>query len=238
MKTLIFVMASIMAFVSLTGYKSIKAQNIELSENDKLSLPFLVLDLDGDGIELLPLEESNIFFDVDGDGKAERTAWVKSDDAFLAIITRDEYQSDMSSIKRFVNNFTGGVKKLQNFDKNNDSAYNIDDYKYFKNQVFRDLIFLVANDKNFDGVPNVDEVTESQCNFISITFSKVNEQNVGTLRCKDKQYSFKEVLFNYEDSNIAWGSICNAIRLVPSKRDEFQRDCLNNGYLSPTEGGR
>lgn len=114
-----------MALASLTACKDTKAQNAELPQTDNLSLPFLVVDLDGDGIELLPLEESNVYFDVDGDGKAERTAWVKPDDAFLAIITRDEYQSPMSSTKRFVNNFTEGGKKLQNFDRNKDSTYNI-----------------------------------------------------------------------------------------------------------------
>ena len=44
----------------------------------------IVLDLDGDGVELVPLEESTAFFDINGDGYRERMAWVSSDDGFLA----------------------------------------------------------------------------------------------------------------------------------------------------------
>jgi hypothetical protein len=36
----------------------------------------LVLDLDGDGVELTALEGSAAFFDLDGDGFAEQTGWV------------------------------------------------------------------------------------------------------------------------------------------------------------------
>jgi hypothetical protein len=36
----------------------------------KSHLSFVVVDLDGDGIELIPLEESNVYFDIDGDGLA------------------------------------------------------------------------------------------------------------------------------------------------------------------------
>lgn len=43
----------------------------------------IILDLDGDGIELTFGE--NIFFDIDGDGYRERTSWASADDGFLVI---------------------------------------------------------------------------------------------------------------------------------------------------------
>jgi hypothetical protein len=44
----------------------------------------LLLDLDGDGIETTSLAQSRAYFDVDGDGFAERTGWVGADDGILA----------------------------------------------------------------------------------------------------------------------------------------------------------
>lgn len=44
----------------------------------------LVLDLDGDGIELTPLSSVSARFDIDGDLYAERSAWVRADDGLLA----------------------------------------------------------------------------------------------------------------------------------------------------------
>jgi Ca2+-binding RTX toxin-like protein len=45
----------------------------------------VVIDLDGDGVELLEGGRSSINFDFDDDGFAERTAWVSPDDAFVVI---------------------------------------------------------------------------------------------------------------------------------------------------------
>ncbi|MEI8251805.1 MAG: calcium-binding protein [Synechococcus sp. ELA057] len=44
----------------------------------------LLLDLDGDGVETLALEQTSLRFDHDGDGVAERSGWVHPDDALLA----------------------------------------------------------------------------------------------------------------------------------------------------------
>jgi hypothetical protein len=44
----------------------------------------IVLDLDGDGIEINPLSSSNTFFDTKGDGYQHRTAWAGAGDAVLA----------------------------------------------------------------------------------------------------------------------------------------------------------
>ncbi len=43
----------------------------------------IILDMDGDGIEITV--DGNVSFDVDGDGFLEQTAWVHKDDAFLVL---------------------------------------------------------------------------------------------------------------------------------------------------------
>jgi pimeloyl-ACP methyl ester carboxylesterase len=45
----------------------------------------IILDLDGDGIEFISSADITIFFDMDGDGRRERTGWITADDGFLAL---------------------------------------------------------------------------------------------------------------------------------------------------------
>jgi hypothetical protein len=45
----------------------------------------VVLDLDGDGIELVQMNQSAVFFDIDADGFLENTGWAAADDGILAI---------------------------------------------------------------------------------------------------------------------------------------------------------
>ncbi|EIM30458.1 calcium-binding protein [Microvirga lotononidis] len=47
--------------------------------------PPVFVDLDGDGIEIVPLHKSSAFFDLKGDGKLRRTAWVGGGDGVLVI---------------------------------------------------------------------------------------------------------------------------------------------------------
>ncbi|MBO6690333.1 MAG: hypothetical protein JJ919_17840, partial [Henriciella sp.] len=54
------------------------------SSPDAFSSP-LVLDLDGDGLELTFLKQSATFFDIDSDGIRERTSWVSADDGLLVL---------------------------------------------------------------------------------------------------------------------------------------------------------
>jgi hypothetical protein len=43
----------------------------------------LVIDLDGDGIKLVNINQSNAMFDLTGSGFANKTGWISSGDAFL-----------------------------------------------------------------------------------------------------------------------------------------------------------
>lgn len=47
--------------------------------------PPVFVDMDGDGIELVPLNKSSAFFDLNRDGKVGRTAWVGGGDGVLVI---------------------------------------------------------------------------------------------------------------------------------------------------------
>ncbi len=45
----------------------------------------LIIDMDGDGVETLSIGAAGVFFDLDADGRAERTGWVAPDDALLVL---------------------------------------------------------------------------------------------------------------------------------------------------------
>ena len=45
----------------------------------------LLFDLNGDGVNTVSLNDSKAFFDIDGDGFAERTEWASGNDGMLAV---------------------------------------------------------------------------------------------------------------------------------------------------------
>jgi hypothetical protein len=62
----------------------------ELETGEEAPSP-LVIDLDGDGIELTSVDGSSAtYWDHDLDGFAERSGWVSSDDGILAIDLNDD----------------------------------------------------------------------------------------------------------------------------------------------------
>ena len=99
----------------------------------------LILDLDGDGIELTSLEDSTVHFDLDGDGFREKTGWLKSDDGLLVLDRNndDGYINDISEL--FGNQTTGGFTELQVLDSNNDGQITSADNDFSNLQVWRDL---------------------------------------------------------------------------------------------------
>ena len=57
--------------------------NIAISANTYINIDPVVLDLNGDGVKLTSYNDSEVTFDVDNDGKQERTGWVSSEDGIL-----------------------------------------------------------------------------------------------------------------------------------------------------------
>ncbi|MEQ1672336.1 MAG: hypothetical protein ABL893_15900, partial [Hyphomicrobium sp.] len=98
----------------------------------------LVLDLDGDGLELTR-QTSGIYFEMDGDNFAERTAWVKSDDAFLVRDLNANGVIDNIG-EMFGNATTSGFAALKTYaDSNNDNKINALDTNFAQLKIWRDL---------------------------------------------------------------------------------------------------
>ncbi len=102
----------------------------------------IVLDLDGDGVELVALETSTAFFDINGDGYRERMAWVSADDGFLAydkdgdgLITAHDELSFASYVPDALTDLDG----LRHFDTDGDGALDPDDGEWAMFRVWQDL---------------------------------------------------------------------------------------------------
>ncbi len=133
--------------------KIIVHEEIRVAEEDfgiaKNSASPLVLDLDGDGIELTSLEDSNVFWDIDQDGFAENVGWVKPDDGLLAIDLDGDGQILYHS-ELFGSSTQDGFTDLTTLDSNFDGVIDANDAQ------FGDL--LVWLDINQNGISGESEL--------------------------------------------------------------------------------
>lgn len=98
----------------------------------------LVLDLDGDGIELSSVAQSQTYFDFDGDGFAERTGWVGPDDAFLVRDRNSNGRVD-NGTELFGNANLDGFAALSSFDLNVDGKIDVGDIVFSELKIWRDI---------------------------------------------------------------------------------------------------
>jgi RHS repeat-associated protein len=123
----------------------------------------LVLDLDGDGIELYKVGDYGTYFDLRGNGQAVRTGWVSPDDALLAYDVNDNGKIDDIS-ELFGSVSTDGFAMLATHDANTDGKIDALD------AIFDDLI--VWRDTNSDGISQKSEMkTLADHNIISINLN-------------------------------------------------------------------
>ncbi|WP_208347476.1 calcium-binding protein [Pseudaestuariivita rosea] len=158
----------------------------------------LVIDLDGDGLELISLNASEAYFDLDGDGFAERTGWVSPDDALLAIDRNGNGQID-DITEVFGSEDRTGYEELGDFDINGDGVINAND------AIFSEL--LLWQDTDGDGRSEAVELSslqEAGIAEISLNVSEVNQTVEGNDVIETAEVVFEdgtttqswEVLFN------------------------------------------
>lgn len=131
------------------------------SGGDKTRSDPLVLDLDGDGVELSAVGAPPIFFDGDGDGVATLTGWANPDDGFLA---RDIDGNGLieTQAELFGTNTVDAISDLATNDSNGDGEIDADDAIWTDLRVWRDL--------NQDGVSTSNELqTIDQAGIVSIS---------------------------------------------------------------------
>ncbi len=110
----------------------------------------LVLDLDGDGVELTALADSRAHFDLNTNGLAEKTAWISGDDAFLAFDRNGNGRIDDLS-ELFGGEEVDGFTVLAGLDSNGDGVIDAQD------DAFENLVLW--RDADGDGATDAGELT-------------------------------------------------------------------------------
>ncbi len=224
LKFLSFLMCALALF-SLSGCKAEEAIN---KAPLKSPLSFMVVDMDGDGFEFIPLEESNVYFDVDDDGFAERTEWVHPDDGFLIIRSHEERMNLSSPLDSVKKRQTGLITKLQDFDKNSDGKYNQADFiDGGRSGMISELNIAIIRDEKLSGLPELKKSLYKGCRPDAIDFQNLTEIKIS---CGEKVYLASEVVFEYQDENIVWKRMCNYLEASSvsdlKSREDYANYCI------------
>jgi len=137
----------------------------------------IVLDLDGDGVELVDFEGSTVTFDMDRDGIADRTGWVAADDGMLVLDRNGNGIIDDSREISFASDDENAITDLEGlraWDTNRDGILDAGDEEFSRFQIWRDL--------NQDGISDVGELfslTELGISGINLTLNLTGDELVG-----------------------------------------------------------
>lgn len=136
----------------------------------------IILDIDSDGIELIDLKSSKIFFDTDIDNNVNISGWIHPDDAILVFdINKNGKIDNLTEVfsEKFNGGSDSGFGALSSLDKNSDGIFNAQDEAFTQVRVWRDL--------NQNGVSESGELfTLSSLNISSIDLTNIvtTERNV------------------------------------------------------------
>lgn len=112
-----------------------------------------MLDLDGDGIELIEIGDSRTKFDIDGDGNSERIGWVSGDDGILALDRNGNGRIDDFREMSFRQDFRGAgtdLEGLMAYDSNGDGFLTASDERWGE--------FIIWTDTNGNGKSEAKEL--------------------------------------------------------------------------------
>jgi len=125
----------------------------------------VVLDLDGDGVELISFAQSTVDFDVDGDGILDRTGWFGADDGLLVYdINNNGIVDDGSEIsfQQYIEGAFSDLEGLAFFDSNANGLLDGGDDEFGNFRIWRDL--------NQDGITDDGEL---------LTLEEIGVANIG-----------------------------------------------------------
>ena len=168
----------------------------------------LVIDFDGDGFEILSVKDG-VYFDNDAKGLKEKTAWVSSDDALLAIDVNGNGIIDdgselfgTSTVMSDGNKAKSGFEALSQYDTNGDGIIDANDSSYAK--------LLIWQDKNGDGISRQDELValdDAGIKSISLGTSDDTGRNVASVTMTDGstvsmgEFDFDAQYYNTREKN-------------------------------------
>ncbi len=132
----------------------------------------IVLDLEGDGLDLLSVDEG-VSFDMTGTGESQQTGFISGDDALLFLDENGNgLLDDGNELFGDQDGYTDGFAELASYDDNQDGVIDAQDSVYANLQVYQDL--------NGDGLCSTDEVqtlAEAGVEAIFLNATQVDEED-------------------------------------------------------------
>jgi Ca2+-binding RTX toxin-like protein len=101
----------------------------------------IILDLDGDGVEMVSIKKAKAGFDMNGDGIADDTGWAGKGDGFLVIDRNNDGKITGASELSFANedkDARSDLEALAALDNNNDGVLNKNDARFGELKVWVD----------------------------------------------------------------------------------------------------
>lgn len=133
----------------------------------------VVLDLDGDGVELVKRKNSRATFDYNGDGFGEDTGWLDGDDGFLVIDRNNDgliTEASELSLASESDNAKSGLQGLAAIDSNNDGVVDAKDARFGELRVWQD--------RNSNGRTDMGEMRSLEnAGIVSIRLTATAAQN-------------------------------------------------------------
>jgi Ca2+-binding RTX toxin-like protein len=165
-----------------------------LTQSEAISTPGVVdplaLDLNHNGqIDLIALNNSNAFFDLDNDGLREQVGWVGSGDGFLVLDENnngsvDNIEELFGGVDEF-GNTVEGTQELRNYDLNNDNVIDNQDAIFSELKIWQDL--------NQDGITDEGELTslaDHNITSINLNTTQSNLNQDGNVILSNGDYTY------------------------------------------------
>ena len=181
---------------------------VSLETHAQLSLSNpLSLDLDGDGIETISLNNSNIYFDNDNDGFKEKTGWLKGDDGLLVIDKNNNGKIDNQS-ELFGSDTTKGFEDLRVYDTNNDGIIDTNDTQFNDLKVWQDV-----NENGITDEGELHSLNSKGITSINLNYNEINVIQNGNKIAQESTYTksdgttggIYDVLFAYDGMKSIYG---------------------------------
>lgn len=138
----------------------------------------VVLDMDGDGVELIDPQNSSIEFDANGDGFLDRIGWVAADDALLVLDRNGDGIVTNGAEISFVDDLPGAETDLEGlaaFDANSDGVLDAQDERFAEFLVWQDL-----NQNGFSEEAELKTLSDAGINSIDLTITPTGETIEGS----------------------------------------------------------
>lgn len=166
----------------------------------------LILDLDNSGtIDLKSKENSDAFFDIDGDGFAEETGWIdgSSGDGFLVWDKNADGQINDNS-ELFGNSEEEGFKELALLDSNLDGMINSLDNEWGSLEIWVD-----SNENGFTESGELHSLSSYSIESISLANTRVDQTVAGNIITNEGSFTYSggstgkivDAWFSYNQSN-------------------------------------